>query len=449
MTSTSSRQTSLPTATPTEALGLVAGVAGPVLAKGVIIRRPRVVAVAERLDLDRRAIRRMQRLRDSYGTGPLLLSVLGRRYAVILDPEHVRRVLDETPEPFATATTEKRAALSHFEPKQALISHGPERAVRRRFNEVVLDSERPVHGLAESFLPVVHVEAERLLGEVSRRGELAWDDFIDAWFRIVRRVILGKAARDDRELTDMLARLRAAANWAFLAPKRRQLRRQFYVRLRDHLARAEPGSLASVVAAAHVTDVTAPAHQVAQWLFAFDAAAMATFRTLALLATHPEHARRAGAEIGAREGGAQRDVPYLRACVLESLRLWPTTPVVLRETIGVTTWETGVMPAKTGILIFAPFFHRDDRRLPFAHRFAPEVWLEGQPPERWPLVPFSGGPGVCPGRNLVLLLSSAMLAELLGGRQARLTSPTPLNPDRPLPVAELNHYALRFELHGR
>jgi cytochrome P450 len=43
--------------------------------------------------------------------------------------------------------------------------------------------------------------------------------------------------------------------------------------------------------------------------------------------------------------------------------------------------------------------------------------LAGRTAQVWPLIPFSEGPAVCPGRNLALLLSSAMLARLLDGRQ--------------------------------
>src|SRR5215213_7883215 len=117
----------LPKATLADTLAVIADVALPTIAKGVILRRPSTVALAERLQLDRRAVRRMQALRDRYGTGPLLLPIPGRLQAVILDPEHVKRVLDESPEPFAAATVEKRAALSHFEPRGVLISHGPVR----------------------------------------------------------------------------------------------------------------------------------------------------------------------------------------------------------------------------------------------------------------------------------------------------------------------------------
>ena len=64
-------------------------------------------------------------------------------------------------------------------------------------------------------------------------------------------------------------------------------------------------------------------------------------------------------------------------------------------TTEATEWRGRVLPAGTGILIFAPFFHRDGDRLPFAETFRPAIWLHGEAVD-WPLVPFSQGPAECP-----------------------------------------------------
>jgi hypothetical protein len=245
-----------------DSLAVAAEVFMPNVAKGVIIRRPRVVGMAERLELDRRGVRRMQRLRARYGEGPLMLRVPGRTQAVILAPDDVHRVLDESPEPFATATTEKRAALAHFEPKGALISHLPERAERRRYNEEVLESDNPMHRLAHRFVPVVQEEGRKILASAYRAGVLNWETFSQGWFRVVRRVVFGDSARDDHELTDMIAELRSNGNWAFLKPRREDLRKRFFARMQSYLDRAEPGSLAAVMARTRTTEVTAPLHQV-------------------------------------------------------------------------------------------------------------------------------------------------------------------------------------------
>jgi cytochrome P450 len=56
---------------------------------------------------------------------------------------------------------------------------------------------------------------------------------------------------------------------------------------------------------------------------------------------------------------------------------------------------------------------RSNIRLPpYADRFTPELWLDGQAEQqRDALVPFSEGAAVCPGRQLVLLLTTAMLTD--------------------------------------
>jgi cytochrome P450 len=435
----------LQTASLMDTIGFLLGVVAPTVAKGVIIRRPAMVTLAERLDLDRRAVERMQRLRQTYGPGPVMLRLPYLRRAVILSPEHVHRVLDNSPEPFSPASDEKRAALSHFEPKVALISEGVERERRREVNDLVLESASPVHHMASRFLPVVEQEAARILDEAHRSGdELTWPTFFDGWFRVVRRVVFGDGARDDRELTALVERLRSRANWAF-APKNHTLRARFFERLNGHLARAEPGSLAHVMARIPKAPGSAPDHQVPQWLFAFDPAGMTTFRALALLAAHPFHAATAREEFSGRTGVAREKLPFLRSCILESLRLWPTTPLVLRQSLRETTWETGVMPADTGVIIFAPFFHRDDERLPYAHRFVPEIWDGDRPVDGWPHIPFSSGPVVCPGRQLVLLLTSNMLGLLLDQRNIRLQPPSRLQEGQPLP-GTLSNYTLRFSL---
>ncbi|WP_230533605.1 cytochrome P450 [Microvirga roseola] len=397
------------------------------------------------MGLDSRAVQRLQQLWAKYGSGPLLLPIPGRKQAVILSPEHVQRVLAGTPRPFTPATKEKSSVLGHFEPNVSLISKPPKRSDRRRFNGMVLEEGCPVHSQADAFLRVVKEEAEVLL---ARSGEeLNWDKFTVAWHKVIRRVVLGDSARDDHELTEMLAKLRAVSNWGFLHPKRAKLAKQFHDRLNQYLSRAETGSLAGRIAALPKTDETSPSHQVAHYLFAFDPGGMATFRTLALLATHPDERARAREEIDAAGETVRKDLPFVRACFLESLRLWPTTPAIFRETTEDVEWDGGTMPKNTHILIFAPFFHRDDEYLDYAHRLNPDLWLQGMPGNGWPLVPFSGGPGICPARDFVPMMGSAMIAEILGTKELSLEQPR-LSPEEPLP-GTLDNYTLRFRVGPR
>jgi cytochrome P450 len=420
-------RTGLPRASVADTLAILLLAAGPLVAKGLIVRRPKIVGLLARTGAEARGVRLLARLRRKYGDGPLRLRLPLREQAILLAPKHLRRVLAETPQPFAADSDEKKAALAHFQPAGVLISDGAARAERRRFNEAVLESACPVHSLA----PVLAGLVEAELAPFRAARQLSWPDFRRAWYRVVRQAVFGRPGRDDEALTDMLERLRSDANWAFMRPRRQRLRERFLAAVRTRLAEAPADSLGGL-ARARATADSAPEHQVAHWLFAFDAAGIAAFRTLAMLALHPE--------AGAR---ARTDKDFRRASILETLRLWPTTPAVLRQTRTETEWESGTLPAGAGLLVHLPYFHRDAGRIPYADRFVPGIWLDGRA-EAWPFVPFSAGPASCPARNLVLFLASEAVGALMRGVDILLPAGAPLDPAK-LP-ASFDHFHLTLGL---
>jgi cytochrome P450 len=444
-----SRRDGLPVASIRDRLAFVAEVTAPMLAKGPLIRRPRIVGLSERFDLDGRAVRRMRALRETYGDGPLLVPIPGRVHAVILSPRDAQRVLRETPDPFTPATDEKKAALGHFEPDVSLVSTGAARRERRAFNDRVLENDRPVHSLADHFVPLVEEEADRLLAAAGDR--LDWDTFARAWFRVVRRIVLGDGAAEDSDLTALLDRMRMRGNRVMLARQRRDLLAKFRSMVEVHLARGDAGSLAGRIAVMPRSEREDAADQIAHYLFAFDPGGMVTFRALALLAAHPDALARLRVE--AEATGADRAMlPFARATFLEAVRLWPTTPVILRQCTRDTDWDGATMAKGTNVIVFAPFFHRDDD-LPFAHRFAPEIWLEKDPARPvstavdgpFALVPFSYGPGRCPAADLVPMVGSTMLAAIARSRTPHLAAPERLRADAPMPSL-LDNYTLAFRL---
>src|SRR4051812_300749 len=374
----------------------------PTFGKGILIRRPTMVAAAQRLGFDTAAVKTMQRLRRKHGPAPLLLPIPGRPQLLLLDSRDVADVLNHTPVPFRTDTNEKRAALNHFEPGNVLIADPARRAVLRSLHEAALGTSNTVHPLASRFSEVIREEYRSVLNSDAR--EISWSMFANAWFRVVRRIVLGDRARDDEGLTRLLYRLRGRANWAFFLPQDRAGRRHLHERIRQYLSQAENGSLASMISADPRHE---PSSQIAQWLFAFDPAGMTTFRTLALLACHQPFMERARQEaLQERPRGAPRQ-SFIRRCVLECLRLWPTTPAILRETTEDVSWNAGLLKRGTGIIIFTPFFGRDDENFEFANKMAPEIWERSQNDALGDLgiIPFSDGPAICPAHNLVPLMA--------------------------------------------
>ncbi|MGK5545816.1 cytochrome P450 [Streptomyces sp. URMC 127] len=417
----------------TEVLRLIALLLLPTVAQGPIIRRPYAVRVAAALDTNAWACRELDRLRERHGPGPLLVSVLGRQALVLLSAEDARRVLGETGTSFTAANKEKTAALSHFEPDAVLITRGASRPPRRRFNETALDHPAAEHRFHEAFRTAVREEARPLL----LHDTLDWKRFHAAYQRIVRRIVFGDTARYDERITELRDKLRGDGNWFMLHRKRDRLRTELFVRSRRYLDLPEPGGLALAVRGTRAAADVKPVAQMQHWFFAFDAAPIGAYLALGLLAGHPADAAR-----------ARTDHTYLRACVLESQRLWPTSLALLRDTTVETHWPGGrTLPAGTAVFFYSSYFHRDARRLPYADRFEPEAWLDGRAEADWGIAPFSRGPAECPGRNIVLFTSATLLAELLR-REWRLSSRHRLGPGRPLPRTA-DHTSLRLTAADR
>lgn len=430
----------LPSASLVDSVQFNQAVIVPNAIQGLFRRRPGAVGIAARLDLDGRAIRLMEGLRERYGPGPVWIRVMADRVLLCLDVADVARTLDGSPHPFASDPAAKRKGMSHFQPDALTLSRGELWADRRRFTEAVLETPEPVHSLTGTFLEVVVEETERVLNVAAAEGEGTLD--FDAWHamfgRLTRRVVLGDSATEDEELSELLASLMSEANGLPSEPS--DIYPAYTELLEQYVEAAEPGSLVSRFAGAPHDVDTRVAGQATHWLFALhDTLAINALRALALLATHP--GQRAVVE-GELDG---EEAPYLAACLQEAMRLWPTTPLLSRETLVDVAWHGVTVPAGTQVLIVNGFHHRDRAAFAYADRFAPEEWTEGDAGAERAFNHFSQGPQGCPGRNLSLLLGTAVLAQVLRG-WPRLTASggaDGLDPAKALPYA-LNPYALRF-----
>ncbi|MEO3867822.1 cytochrome P450 [Nonomuraea sp. B12E4] len=277
--------------------------------------------------------------------------------------------------------------------------------------------------LRPAFIEIAREEAGHLTTGVVDHARLS-----ARWERVARRCVYGDGAASDKELTRLLTALTRAGG---RRRGRRALRRQeilsgrYDARIIDHLRRAEPGSLAGLIAETPEAE-SRRLMQAAFWLMGFDVAGAALTHTLALVAAHPRQRKTARADPG-----------YLRACLREGLRLWPPVPVLARVTTAETSWYGTTLPAGRTVLVPVAA-HQRNPRLPYANSFAPEIWLDGTAAEEW-----WARPG-CDGVHLTLAIGTAFLGTIL--REAR---PRPvgrvLSPHRPLPHS-LNLSRLRVTM---
>ncbi|KXH32538.1 cytochrome P450 oxidoreductase [Colletotrichum simmondsii] len=111
-----------------------------------------------------------------------------------------------------------------------------------------------------------------------------------------------------------------------------------------------------------------------------------------------------------------KHLPYLRACLDESLRIVPPTTFGLpRRTPPEGAYVLGdFIPGGTTVSISAYIVHRDPKIFPEPESYIPERWLGDKGKELQPyFVSFSAGARGCIGRNISYLEQTVLLASVL------------------------------------
>ena len=416
------------------------------LARGIILPRPRVNRVLNRLDTDRRLVELLNGVYERCQGRPVWARGITGETLLVTSPEDMRRVLSASDELYQIATPLKRRMLGHIQPDGLFLSTGALRRTRRQFNEVVLDWGREAHREAAHFTAVVEEEVEALLAGPKATGRpLSWRAMRRAFQRVARRCVLGDVARDDVEFSELFDALRREGNWLGMRVWRRHrthaMRARFYDRIHQYVELGQAGSLVGRFADLPIEARVQPTGQVAHWLLAFDVLATITARSLALLSTHPQYMTPVEEEIADadrfHEAGTPAAVlamPTVRATVMEAARLWPPVRDLPRLVTRDTDWDGARVPAGAEVLMQMVYHGRAAYRGRSANRFTPQQWLDGTADQDWGLSPASRGPAACPGADLGFFLVTAALATCMRHARFRLLTQE-LRPDEPLPYS--------------
>ncbi len=427
-----------------EGVRFTAQVGVPNVVQGLFRKREAVVSAIDKLPADHLAYRLVEGLARKYGPDPFWVRVGAEETLLVTHPDDIRVVLGGSPSPFASDPDAKRKGMSAFQPDALTISRGDLWADRRAFAEAVLDTGRPTHRLAEGFAAAAVGEADALL---ALGRPLKFEDVNLAFQRLTRVVVLGSAAADDTALTERLGSLMAAGNK--LPGKPAEGYDDFHTHLAEYVAAPDPAALTGLIAAAPQSDETDVPGQLIHWLFAMgDTLPSNLMRALAVLATHPLVLDDARAEVAGKDLTVVADVAeatYLAGCILEAMRLWPTTALFGRVQTEDHRWVNGQKtPTGTQVLIHNLFNHRNRDRVPYADRFAPEEWVTGTAGDDWRFNFFSHGPQGCPGGGLSIFLGQAFLGRLITAGNPELVSGPRLKGDR-LPYG-LDIYGLEIRV---
>jgi cytochrome P450 len=142
-------------------------------------------------------------------------------------------------------------------------------------------------------------------------------------------------------------------------------------------------------------------------------------------------------------------LPYLRAVVNETLRLYPAAYIVARTSVAPCTIAGYDFPADTTMIMAQWVMHRDPRYFDDPEVFRPERWLNGLE-NRLPAgayFPFGDGPRRCIGQGFALLESALVLATIAQKYRFKLVPGHPVIPD-PLVTLRAKH-GIGMTFHAR
>lgn len=403
--------------------------------------------------------------------------ILGRRSLLVADPDAVRRVLVENPEAYLRTAASVRI-LRPMLGEGLLISEGRAWRHQRRTLAPAF-TPRATEALVPHIASAVEaamagLEAEARAGAVdlfARLHRLALDIAGRTMFSVgmerhgetLRTLMEAYGRRLGRpHLLDMLLPLTIPAPLDLP----RALFRRRWVRFLDRIVAARaaegaprgPRDLLDLMGAARDPETGEGfsreqlRDQVATMLLAgHETTAVALLWACTLLARDRESQERAAAEarsasLGSDPAGALASrLPFMRAVVDETLRLYPPAFVIVRaareaDRVG------GYAIAPGDIVVIPPWvLHRHRLLWRDPDAFDPGRFLPGaEPPPRFSYLPFGAGPRVCIGASFALAEAVLALAGLLARFRIEALDDAPPMPAAVVTTQPDRHPAFRL-----
>uniref|UniRef100_A0A1B0FKK0 Cytochrome P450 n=1 Tax=Glossina morsitans morsitans TaxID=37546 RepID=A0A1B0FKK0_GLOMM len=154
-----------------------------------------------------------------------------------------------------------------------------------------------------------------------------------------------------------------------------------------------------------------------------DSVGAATAFTLYLLAQNDDCQKKCWSEIEHIFGNDQRpptmqdlrEMRYLEMCIKESLRLYPSVPLLARQLGEEVRLSKYTLPAGSNVFICPYATHRLPHIYPNPENFIPERFASEHSEERHPYayLPFSAGPRYCIGNRFALMEMKTIISRLL------------------------------------
>lgn len=387
------------------------GIVAPNYLEGIFLRSRFWTAVFDWFNPNFLSAKLVRRMSEVYQTKLFNVGSNRSPRIVIHCPTLIDHVFDRSPFSYVEPPAKLRG-MKHFQPHALTISRNKDWQSKRRIHESSLASTATFE-LLEKWRTVIASECEQTLRGAGQN--LTWQDLSLLFGRVSRQLILGKSARDDLTITSQLRRLMSQANRLVFLREGKRLS-EFHRSIANYVNLAELDCLLSMPSSLNAGDRIVG--QIPHWMFAMnDTLCENTARALCMVGS-----------LSAEETIKLSDQDFWRQCLLETMRLFPTTTMIGRAVAVTDCLDGAMLPVGTQIYVLNSAFHRDESNYPCPHRFLPERWDRSDTPQGYFL---GGGKQRCAGERVAIWLGSEVLGQL--STNTRLIPTAKLNLQSNLP----------------
>lgn len=412
-----------------------------IISRGIISPNEFWWKMSDLLLNDGSGIKMYRQLKNKSNRKIVPLNFFGNKTHCLMDQGFIKQVLDQSPSIFGVGSL-KYNFFSSFMSMNVGVSNGIEWIQRRKLNEQVLENDK----LANNYY--------LLIGDLINQFGVPKQptDFSHLAQHVAMKIVFG-ADNIKPEVFQVFGEANSIfALWGMNISDSPNVQ-NYQQYLKQNIHHPIHNSLVEI-ATRYETNEEELIHQIPHWIFPIIGQVSTTVpRVLLLLFHHPQKLNKLLNILRNHNLDAIQQlyqIPYLRYCVLETLRLNNPVVTTFRTLLSDYTFEDEYSYKKGDLfLILNNPVLREQDFWPQADQFIPERWEEPGLEKSYYAIMFNQGPQKCPGKELALIIIQSCLVQILiqsgliSGEQTLKKAVPQINP---LEIEQMiNPFTIEFE----
>ena len=336
--------------------------------------------------------------------------MFGKKIYVITKVNHIKYILNNSPYIFGPGKL-KMTFFKSFMSENIGVSKGCKWAKLRKLNEFVLDSNK-VHKYSYSI-------NQNLISYIQKNMNQQKINYED--FKKIGKYFVGKIVFNCNNIDDTILEIFTKANnikgFYFNFNLNPSLKRKYEDFLLKHIKNPNKNSLIYLLSVfSKEYTLTEIMHQIPHLMFPINGLFTTTIpRLLLILINHKNILKKLISKIkniDTKNIYSIYENYYLRACVLEMLRLNNPVVTTFRTTLKDIKLDNKIIKKDSQLLILNNPILRDKTIFKNPNRYIPERWNKDLEKSYYS-ISFNQGPQICPGKELSILIIQCFLVNFL------------------------------------